>query len=92
MNSTYFIVVITAPSLDGTGEKIIATGTVFFEHKFLHGLGVVGHIEDIAVARDQKGKKMGLRILEALTFAANEKGCYKVSPIPAFEIKVNGAD
>jgi hypothetical protein len=78
MTSTYFIVVITAPNMDGTDEKVVATGTVFFEHKFLHGLGVVGHIEDIAVARDQKGKKMGLRILEALTFAASERGCYKV--------------
>jgi glucosamine-phosphate N-acetyltransferase len=81
MNSTYFIVVITGPNLDGTDEKVVATGTLFFEHKFLHGLGVVGHIEDIAVAKDQKGKKMGLRILEALTYAAEQRGCYKVGGV-----------
>ena len=79
MSSTYFIVVITEQYRNGTDERVVASGTVFFENKFLHGLGVVGHIEDIAVAPDQKGKRMGLRILDALVFAAKERGCYKVS-------------
>jgi hypothetical protein len=43
-----------------------------------HNMGVVAHIQDIAVARTQKGKKMGLRILEALVHAATEYGAYKV--------------
>lgn len=79
MRASYFVLVITAPSVDGAYDRVVATGTVFFEHKFLHGLGIVGHVEDIAVARDQKGKKMGLRILEALIHVAGERGCYKVS-------------
>lgn len=43
----------------------------------IHNLGVVGHIEDIAVARDQQGKKLGLRIIEALDYIAARIGCYK---------------
>lgn len=41
-------------------------------------LGMIAHFEDVAVSRDQKGKKMGLRILEALIYVARELGCYKV--------------
>jgi len=37
-----------------------------------------GKIEDIAVARDQKGKRMGLRILESLVHISTEVGCHKV--------------
>jgi GNAT superfamily N-acetyltransferase len=41
-------------------------------------LGQVGHIEDIAVAKDQQGKKLGLRIIQALDHVAEKVGCYKV--------------
>jgi len=77
MGSTYLVLVVTAPNLDGTGEKIVASGTLMLERKFVHNMGIVGHVEDVAVGRDQKGKKMGLRILEALLYAATAKGCYK---------------
>jgi glucosamine-phosphate N-acetyltransferase len=71
---SYFILVV----LDGDG-KIVGTGALVVERKFIHNLGSVGHIEDIAVARDQQGKKLGLRIIQALDFVAEKVGCYKVS-------------
>jgi glucosamine-phosphate N-acetyltransferase len=43
----------------------------------IHNLGQVGHIEDIAVAKDQQGKKLGLRIIQALDYIASQVGCYK---------------
>jgi len=43
----------------------------------IHNLGSVGHIEDIAVSKDQQGKKLGLRIIEALDYIAARVGCYK---------------
>ncbi len=43
----------------------------------IHNLGIVGHIEDIAVAADQQGKKLGLRIIQALDYIAAKVGCYK---------------
>jgi glucosamine-phosphate N-acetyltransferase len=43
----------------------------------IHNLGIVGHIEDIAVAKDQQGKKLGLRIIQALDYIAAKVGCYK---------------
>ena len=45
----------------------------------IHNLGLVGHIEDIVVNKDQQGKKLGLRIIEALDYIAERIGCYKVS-------------
>lgn len=70
---TYHILVV----LDGS--KVVGTGALIVERKFIHNLGLVGHIEDIAVARDQQGKKLGLRIIQALDYVAEKIGCYKVS-------------
>ena len=58
-------------------DRIVAVGTVFIERKFLRGLGCVGHIEDIAVDKSQQGKKLGLRIIQALTGISENSGCYK---------------
>ena len=44
----------------------------------IHNLGLVGHIEDIVVNKDQQGKKLGLRVIEALDYIAEKIGCYKV--------------
>ncbi|KZF20903.1 glucosamine 6-phosphate N-acetyltransferas-like protein [Xylona heveae TC161] len=68
----YFLLCITDP----TG-KIVSTGALIVERKFIHNLGLVGHIEDIAVARDQQGKKLGLKIIQALDYVAQQVGCYK---------------
>lgn len=70
---TYYTIVIVSKTTD----KIVAVGTVFLERKFLRGLGLVGHIEDIAVAKDQQGKKLGLRVIQALTGISEGRGCYK---------------
>jgi glucosamine-phosphate N-acetyltransferase len=60
-----------------SSERIVGTGALIVERKFIHNLGLVGHIEDIAVAKDQQGKKLGLRIIQALDFVAEKVGCYK---------------
>lgn len=43
----------------------------------LYKLGTQGHIEDIAIKADQQGKKLGLRLIEALDYVAEKVGCYK---------------
>ncbi|KAM0800117.1 glucosamine 6-phosphate N-acetyltransferase-like protein [Usnea florida] len=68
----YYILVVC----DGEG-KVVGTGCVMAERKFIHNLGLVGHIEDIVVNKDQQGKKLGLRIIEALDYIAEKVGCYK---------------
>ncbi|TFK50332.1 acyl-CoA N-acyltransferase [Heliocybe sulcata] len=70
---TYYTIVI----IDRATDMIVAVGTVFIERKFLRGLASVGHIEDIAVDKRQQGKKLGLRIIQALTAISEKTGCYK---------------
>lgn len=41
-------------------------------------MGSVGHLQDIAVAKNQQGKNLGFRMLTALDCLAKEVGCYKV--------------
>ncbi|KAI0266371.1 acyl-CoA N-acyltransferase [Gloeopeniophorella convolvens] len=85
--ATYYILVVVSRDTD----RIVGAGGVFVERKFLRGLGRVGHIEDIAVAREMQGKKLGLRIIQALTGISETAGCYKTilncsdSNIPFYE-------
>lgn len=72
MPSTYHTLVI----LDSS-DTVVGTGAVVVERKFIHNMGLVGHIEDIAVAKNQQGKKLGLRIIQALDYVAEQVGCYK---------------
>lgn len=44
----------------------------------LYELGTQGHIEDIAIAGDMQGKKLGVKLIQALDHIAKEVGCYKV--------------
>ncbi|KAL2106005.1 hypothetical protein VUR80DRAFT_7423 [Thermomyces stellatus] len=69
----YYILVVE----DTSRGVIVGTGSLIVERKFIHNLGQVGHIEDIAVAKDQQGKKLGLRIIQALDYIAEQVGCYK---------------
>ena len=72
-NDEYYLLCI-----EDNNSKIVGTGALLVERKFIHNLGLVGHIEDIAVAKDQQGKKLGLRIIQALDYVAEQVGCYKV--------------
>lgn len=53
--------------------------------RLIHLQGLVGHLEDIAVSKNQQGKKLGLRIIQALDYVAKNVGCYKVSALTSLE-------
>lgn len=63
---------------DCASRRIVATGTVFIERKFIHGCGKVGHIEDVVVDASCRGAGVGKQLIEALMQWAQDKGCYKV--------------
>jgi glucosamine-phosphate N-acetyltransferase len=67
---------------DVVRKKIIATGSILVEYKFVHNCGKAGHIEDVVVDNSVRGQHLGLRIVEFLTTFAEEAGCYKVSRCP----------
>ncbi|KAF3954089.1 hypothetical protein CMV_020518 [Castanea mollissima] len=63
---------------DESPGKIIATGSIFIEKKFLRNCGKVGHIEDVVVDSNARGLKLGKKIIAFLTKHAHLMGCYKV--------------
>jgi GNAT superfamily N-acetyltransferase len=48
------------------------------ERKFLRSAGLVGHVEDIAVAKSMQGRKLGVKLINALEEIGRTQGCYKI--------------
>ena len=60
-------------------DEVIASGTIYIEPKFIHGCSNVGHIEDIIINNNYRGKKYGNYIIHMLVKIAHIAGCYKVT-------------
>lgn len=60
-------------------QRVVGCGTLVIEQKFIRSLGALGHIEDIVVLDDQRGKGLGKLIISVLCHLAFQQGCYKVS-------------
>ncbi|KAK9073708.1 hypothetical protein SSX86_006302 [Deinandra increscens subsp. villosa] len=63
---------------DATSSKIVATGSVFIERKFIRSCGKVGHIEDVVVDSSARGMQLGKKVVDFLADHARLTGCYKV--------------
>ncbi|GAH34488.1 unnamed protein product, partial [marine sediment metagenome] len=59
-------------------EIIIGCVTILIEDKIIHNGGKVGHIEDVVVSNDYRGKGIGKIIINHCVALAKESGCYKV--------------
>jgi GNAT superfamily N-acetyltransferase len=65
--------------IPGSSEfEIVVTGTLFLEVKLSHGGKPVGHIEDIIVHPNYRGKNLSYFIVNKLISIATVKQCYKV--------------
>jgi citrate lyase synthetase len=49
----------------------------------IHSCALAGHIEDIAVAKSEQGKKFGIKIINTLTDISEKVGCYKTTLVCA---------
>ncbi|KAK1259412.1 Glucosamine 6-phosphate N-acetyltransferase [Acorus gramineus] len=63
---------------DRRSGRIVGTGSVFVEKKFIHRCGSVGHVEDVVVDSAARGWRLGRRIVGFLSDHARSVGCYKV--------------
>ncbi len=66
--------IIVVAELDG---KIVGATTLLIEPKFIHGGGLVGHIEDVVVDKNFEGQRIGEKIIKYLLEFAKNRGCYK---------------
>jgi glucosamine-phosphate N-acetyltransferase len=67
----------TFGAFDHSG-KLLGTATLFMERKFIHGGGLVGHVEDVAVRKSKQGEGIGRALVEHIILRCREAGCYKV--------------
>eukprot|EP00164_Ancoracysta_twista_P002271 GFYU01003006.1.p1 GENE.GFYU01003006.1~~GFYU01003006.1.p1 ORF type:complete len:180 (-),score=52.00 GFYU01003006.1:198-737(-) len=70
----YYVVVIE----DEVKHKIVGSATLLLEKKFVHGAGLVGHIEDVVVSDQYRGMSLGRTLLEELKTVGEDLGCYKI--------------
>lgn len=59
-------------------NRIVGTTSLLVDQKFIHGGGRVGHIEDVAVARDAQRQGIGTELVRFAVQRAQDLGCYKV--------------
>uniref|UniRef100_A0A0E0K4G9 Glucosamine 6-phosphate N-acetyltransferase n=1 Tax=Oryza punctata TaxID=4537 RepID=A0A0E0K4G9_ORYPU len=71
-------VILVAEDPAAPERRILATGCLFVERKFLRGGGKVGHVEDVVVDAAARGRGLGIRVVCRLVEIAKEAGCYKV--------------
>jgi len=58
-------------------NKIIAYGAIVIENKIRGELA--GHIEDIVVDKNIRGKNVGIDLIKELIKIGNNKGCYRIT-------------
>lgn len=61
-----------------TSDKVIGVITLLVERKMIHSGGLVGHIEDVAVNNEFKGRGVGSSLVDYAVNQARSVGCYKV--------------
>lgn len=63
---------------DVSCDKVVATGSILIEKKFIRRLGSVGHIEDVVVHDKYRGLGLGKSIMDQLIEIGKNEKCYKI--------------
>ena len=77
MPGCHYVVVIEDTSCPP--GKVVCSGTLVVERKFIHNAALRGRIEDIVVDKDYRKLRLGSMIVELLTVLSRELHCYKVT-------------
>jgi glucosamine-phosphate N-acetyltransferase len=59
-------------------NKLIGTITAIIEHKFIHNLSTVCHVEDVIINPDYNKKGFGKMLVNKAIQFAKEQNCYKL--------------
>ena len=59
-------------------DKIIGTGTLLYEFKFIRNISKCAHIEDIVINKEYRIKQYGKKLIQHLIQEAQKNDCYKI--------------
>ncbi len=71
------VIFVAEDGAAGGDGRIVGSITLLVEQKFIHGGGLVGHIEDVVVSGDMQGRRIGRMLVEHALDHARSRGCYK---------------
>ena len=77
-NTHVIVAVDNGLGLPRSPWRVIGTGSIFIEQKFLRNGGIVGHIEDVVVDKEARTTGVGRKITNNLVDIAKANSCYKV--------------
>lgn len=63
---------------DSTSGQIVGATTLLVEQKFIRGLGLAGHIEDVVTRKGFEGQSIASQLITIALKKAKVLGCYKV--------------
>jgi glucosamine-phosphate N-acetyltransferase len=72
LNDNHHILVIEYENI------IVGSGTLLIEEKMTYGGCKMGHIENILIDENMRGKKLGTLLIHELIKIADQKKCYRV--------------
>jgi len=63
---------------DIVANKIVASASIFLEQKFIHGGGIVAHLEDVVVDEGYRGAQLGQKLIANIVEKSRDSGAYKI--------------
>lgn len=58
--------------------RVVGTASLLIEQKYIHGGGLVGHVEDVAIHQAYQGRGIGRTLMQHLIAECRDYGCYKI--------------
>jgi len=68
----------TYVAIDSETNKIVGTAKLLVEQKFIRGLSLAGHIEEVATKKGYEGQGIASQLVNLALKKADELGCYKI--------------
>ncbi len=60
-------------------SKVVGTGSLILDRKFINNCGLVGRIEDLSTRKGYENEGVSKSIMSELINLAHSKGCYKIT-------------
>ncbi|CAK8680500.1 unnamed protein product [Clavelina lepadiformis] len=75
----YYTLVVEDTEADNGSGKIVGTGTLEVEQKFIHSCALRGRVEEVVIDKEYRGRKLGKLVLGLITVLSKKLACYKTT-------------